>query len=106
MIYRGTTPAIAVDVDGIDLTGWAVWVSLRSGGVSLDLTGDRVATVKTDTGCTVTAALTQEETLSLRGASLVRIQVRAVSELGEAIATTVATEAVGDVLMGGVISHG
>lgn len=105
MIYRGTTPTVMVDVDGVDLTGWTTWVSVRSGRTSLDLTGARVTTEPRDGGCTVAVTLTQEETLRMRDGDSVRIQVRAVSALGEAVATSVATESVGGILMDGEVAH-
>lgn len=104
MIYRGTTPDLVVDVDGLDLTGWKVWVSVRSGRTGYDITGDRVTVTKTDSGCTCAVALTQEETLALMAGRNAMVQVRAVDSMGEAVATSICAVQVGNVLMGGVIA--
>lgn len=99
---RGTTPAITLTVDA-DLTGWAVYVTLRNKCHSLTIENDRL-TIEAEEGIsTVVFALTQEETLAFSVGSC-EVQVRAIHN-GTAIATDIATVDVGRILLEGVIDE-
>ena len=99
---RGTTPAITLTVDA-DLTGWAVYVTLRNKCHSLTIENDRL-TIEAEEGIsTVVFALTQEETLALSVGSC-EVQVRAIHN-GTAIATDIASVDVGRILLEGVIDE-
>lgn len=99
---RGTTPAITLTVDA-DLTGWAVYVTLRNKCHSLTIENDRL-TIEAEEGIsTVVFALTQEETLAFSVGSC-EVQVRAIHN-GTAIATDIASVDVGRILLEGVIDE-
>ena len=99
---RGTTPAITLTVDA-DLTGWAVYVTLRNKCHSLTIENDRL-TIEAEEGIsTVAFALTQEETLAFSVGSC-EVQVRAIHN-GTAIATDIASVDVGRILLEGVIDE-
>lgn len=99
---RGTTPAITLTVD-VDLTGWAVYVTLRNKCHSLTIENDRL-TIEAEGGIsTVAFALTQEETLAFSVGSC-EVQVRAIHN-GTAIATDIATVDVGRILLEGAIDE-
>lgn len=99
---RGTTPAITLTVDA-DLTGWAVYVTLRNKCHSLTIENDRL-TIEAEEGIsTVVFALTQEETLAFSVGSC-EVQVRAIHN-GTAIASDIASVDVGRILLEGVIDE-
>jgi len=105
MIVPGTTPTKPFVVDA-DLSGLKVYLTFKNGCKLLTKTDDDLA-IEYDNDppkTTITAILTQEETLSFKQNSTVEIQVRAVDSSGyPAVATTVATETVDRVLLGGVL---
>ena len=80
-VRRGSTPELEIYVDGIDLTGWDVRVTLshrdatvRRGPEGIGVTWDE------GEGATVlTLSLAQEETLSWREGARVECQVHATS---------------------------
>ena len=93
-IRRGTTPTISVAVD-TDLSSWpTVILSLYGTGSQLDLGKDRLTVTKSDSGCLITATLTQDETLAFCAFTAVRVQVRAKDAAGRAVATDIAEPAV------------
>lgn len=114
---RGTTPAIVLTVD-TDLTGFSVFVTIRSGYTEnipdilkcnsknreeITIGNDRL-TVEVEEGIsTVAFSLTQEETLALVPGKA-EIQVRAIHN-GTAIATDIASVDVGRILLEGVIDE-
>lgn len=97
-IRRGTTPTITAQLNA-DVTGWPVVIlSVRGAGQQLDLTGDRLTIAKADPGCTVSATLTQEETLAMQADLTISVQVRARDSSGKAVATSCGRLKVLDVL--------
>lgn len=102
-IRRGTTPTISVAVD-TDLSSWpTIYLSLYGAGSKLDLDKDRLTVTKMATGCTLTATLTQAETLAFTDGQLAQVQVRAKSADGSAIATEIGTVNVRGILKDGAI---
>ena len=102
-IRRGTTPTISVAVD-TDLSSWpTVILSLYGTGSQLDLGKDRLTITKSDSGCLITATLTQDETLAMAEGSVLEAQLRAKDGSGKAIATNIADIAVANVIKDGVI---
>lgn len=102
-IRRGTTPTITAQLK-VDVTGFPVVIlSVRGAGQQLDLTGDRLTIAKADHGCTVSATLTQEETLAMQAGLAISVQVRARDSSGKAAATGCGRLDVLDVLKDGVI---
>ena len=98
IIRRGTTPTLEIALDA-DLTGWDVYVTISQGSKRITKNDPQIAA--TQTGCKVTCAFTQAETLSLRrGAACV--QVRAIAE-DDAVATEIVEIEIGDVLLNGEI---
>lgn len=106
-IYRGTTPSITLDVNGVDLSFQDTWpvvvVTLKNGGTQVDLQRDLLDIKHTDDGCSVTFALTQEQTLAFDWMKEVKIQLRAKDASGRAIATDIASVAVDDIVKDGEI---
>lgn len=106
-IYRGTTPSIALNVHGIDFTDQQTWpvvvVTLGYGPRRIDFERSDLDIAKTDTGCTVTLALTQTQTLALGVMRPVLVQLRAKDAYGHAIATEIASVAVEDIVKDGEI---
>lgn len=77
---RGTTPEIQIDTNISLIEYDPVIVTIESGGLSFDVTGDRLNITDTD----VTFTLTQEETLSLGYAG--RMQIKAAK--GDAVSAS------------------
>lgn len=106
-IYRGTTPSIALNVHGIDFSDQQTWpvvvVTLGYGPRRIDFERTDLDIAKTDTGCTVTLALTQAHTLALGVMRPVLVQLRAKDAYGHAVASPIASADVGDVLKDGEI---
>jgi hypothetical protein len=106
-IYRGTTPSITLDITGADLSDASVWptviVTAKNGINACDVPRDKLTIAKTDTGCTVTFALTQEQTLLMRKLQKTLVQLRAKDADGHAIATETASVTVEEVVKDGEI---
>lgn len=62
-IYRGTTPSITLNINGVDLSDASLWptviVTVENWRSTFDLNRDKLIIAKTDAGCSVTFALTQ-----------------------------------------------
>lgn len=99
---RGTTPTLTCKIDGADLTNCHSFVTIRQGGYELDIENPEV--VATETGCTITIILTQEQTLKLK-AGIIEIQIRWITSDGTALATNIETVEVHKILKQGVISY-
>lgn len=106
---RGTTPARALTVEGIDLTGYSYEVAIKQGAVLIikqDEDCDLTVTTEDEAPTSViNFSLTQEETLRLSTKQEVKLQVRYINEDGIAGATSIASETVSGILRDGVINY-
>ena len=85
-MYQGTTPQLPLSIEGFDLTGMTVFVTIRVDGTQITKTGDDLLVTydaETDTS-TIIFPLTQEETLSMRGDKWGDVQVRFIDSAGMA----------------------
>lgn len=78
---RGTTPDYALILNGYDLTGKKVYVTLAQNGIKKTLTGDRLTIVTDKNGSTVAFSLTQTETLEYTVGN-VEVQIKCISADG------------------------
>lgn len=106
-IYRGTTPSITLNVNGVDLSDDSVWptviVTVENVHNSFDVERDGLVIVSTDSGCSLTFALTQAQTLALSVMRPIYVQLRAKDVDGNAIASPIASVEVEDVIRDGEI---
>lgn len=101
---KGTTPTVRMIVEGVDLTGAAVYAYIGHGNVMYRLTGNGLTVTFDGTDTIVETVLTQAQTLSLK-AGTARVQVRWVDEFGHAGATDIADVDVNPILKNEVISY-
>lgn len=85
-MVQGTTPALLLTVEGVDLTDMTVEVVIRRRSELLTLTGDRLTVASDGTDTTIGIRLTQQETLSMRTGSC-EVQARWIDAQGVAQAT-------------------
>ena len=78
---RGTTPDYVLVLNGYDLTGKTVFVTLAQGGLKTTLTGDRLTIVAGESGSTIAFELTQAETLRYKVGD-VEVQLKCIDERG------------------------
>lgn len=78
---RGTTPDYVLALNGYDLTGKTVYVTLAQGGLKTTLTGDRLTIVAGEDGSTVAFELSQAETLRFKQGT-VEVQLKCIDEQG------------------------
>lgn len=103
-VYQGTTPALNLIVEGVDLTDKTVFVTIRCGTYAITKSGDDLAVIFAEGNSTVIARLTQQETLRMT-VPTATVQIRFVDKNGNADATSKATFSVNDVLYHAVISY-
>ena len=104
-IWRGTTPTVTVRV-AADLTDMGIHLTFKGGGKRITKTGDDLDVTVEDDVTTIVTSLTQEDTLSLKAGSPVRVQVRAVQDDGEvALASTIGMLSVAPILLEGVLTE-
>ncbi len=105
-MIRGTTPTNRIKTD-IDLTGARVILTYSQGGnVVFEKTGDDLTIEQTEDGkYEVSTVLSQEDTLELKADLKVRVQIRAIFENGNAIASNIMESTVGEILKDGVIEY-
>lgn len=105
-----TTPTISLTVEGVDLSGMDVYVSLEQGQKELTKTGDAliiepiVGAETTDTSITFT--LTQEESAFYDFGKSVSVQVNWISSSGVRDATEIKTIPVMRNLLDKVVEYG
>lgn len=99
---RGTTPTIYCYVKGADLTGKTIYATIKQGDTEITLVDPYCE--KTETGCTVSFRLTQEETLSLP-VGRAEIQLRWINNQGRAAATCIKTFNINSILKEGEIEY-
>jgi hypothetical protein len=101
-MYRGTTPHVRVRVKGVEdmaqLT--KIYVTFAQKGVQIDKTGSDL----TIDGDCIEMTLTQAETLSLKADKRVRVQLRATTKDGSAVASGISEVYVSEILKDGVIA--
>lgn len=103
---RGTTPRVTVTAP-IDLTPMTVYLTFKQGSAEATLTNaDFEAFAYADGKTTISASLTQEQTLAFEAGERVRVQVRAVQADGTAIASNIASVRVDGLLHDGEIAFG
>lgn len=100
-MYRGTTPTLVFTVTPeLDLSALAeAWLTIRQAEV--EITHSLPDLVPTDGGFSVT--LTQAETLGLSSSASCRVQLRALTGAGQAMASNILSLPVGGILKCGVI---
>ena len=104
-MYRGTTPTHKLNVD-TDLTQARVYVSYKQrGSVIVERNNETETNTLTIDSESVTLTLTQEETLKFYSNEKVEIQIRAVFENGNAIASSIVSVYTDKILKDGVIVY-
>lgn len=98
---RGTTPAIKVRLKGIELsTLQSLYLTFEQGNIELTKNLDDVTIDASDNSLSVT--LSQQETLGFNDGD-VKVQIRAMTVDGDAIASNIKTVSLGHILKEGVI---
>lgn len=100
-MIRGTTPTHIFETD-VDLRDFRIYISYKQRG--------SVIVEKTNEDCEITATqvsvkLSQEDTLKFNIDAPVRIQIRAVVENGDAIASDIIDTPAREILKDGVIEY-
>lgn len=99
-MYRGTTPVIEVNVTGIQLSELEnIYVTLRQDMQEITKTNDEIII---EEGNIMHIPLTQEDTLKFDNGS-VRVQMRATTKDGHAVASNIKKCLIEEILMEGVI---
>lgn len=80
---RGTTPDYVLVLNGYDLTGKTVYVTLAQGGIKTTLLRDRLTIVAGEDGSTIAFELTQAETLRFKTGE-VEVQLKCINSAGKA----------------------
>lgn len=80
---RGTTPVYVLILDGYDLTGTTVYVTLAQGEVKTTLPRERLSVAAEESGSVVAFELTQAETLGYK-VGYVEVQVKCIDAEGNA----------------------
>lgn len=78
---RGTTPDYILTLDGYNLTGRKVFVTIAQGLRNITLTGERLTVVADESGSTIAFSLTQAETLMFTTGNA-DIQVKCIDSAG------------------------
>ena len=103
---RGTTPRVTVTAP-IDLTSMAVYLTFKQGSAEATLANaDFEAFAYADGKTTISASLTQEQTLGFKAGERVRVQIRAIDGDGHAVASSIASVKVTGLLRDGSIEYG
>lgn len=108
-MIRGTTPTHTITTD-IDLSQATVYLTYAQGSeIVCEKTNDDLVFDSSEndgeTTYTITAELSQEETLALDSSLQVRIQIRAIFADGKAIASNIMVGTVDDILKDGEIEY-
>lgn len=105
MMRRGTTPTIALVVQGYDLTDSKVYATIQQGSYTLTKSGADLTVEESDGNSFITFELTQAETLAFKAGNA-SVQVRWINSNDIALATDICTIRIDTVLMDGVIAYG
>lgn len=103
-MIRGTTPSHILTIEGYDLTGTRIYVTLSSGRSKVTKTNEDLTVSYENETTSILLFLTQEDTLGLPTGTA-EIQVRWIDSDGIAQATEIETIAVDRVLWPKVISY-
>ena len=107
-MFRGTIPTLMFTIDGVDLSGSTVYISISDSSRKNIWTWNNednkeIAINTTENGCTISMPPTQQETLALPPARVLA-QVRWINADNEAMATDVTVLSIEDVLYQEVIA--
>ena len=105
MVVRGTTPGFVLEIEGYDLSGCSVIVTIERSTQEINLTGNRLSISYSDETSSIAFRLTQEETLKLTK-GVADIQVKFIDSNGIALATEKAQFEVCPALYEEVITYG
>ena len=104
MAIRGTTPDYIIELDGVDLTGQTVYVTIRQGVRAITKQGDALSIATDASGSTIAFRLAQRDTLYLvEGAA--SIQVKIIDETGYVQATGIGSINIAKALLEKVITY-
>ena len=99
---KGTTPTLVFTLDLETALLKSIYLTLQQGTLQVTKTGEEMRLL--EDGCSVAVTLTQEETLQFVAGQFVSVQVRAVTQNGEAVATNILDVPMEAVLLDGVIT--
>ena len=103
-MYQGTTPALNLIVEGVDLTNKTVFVTIRCGTYAITKSGEDLAVIFAEGNSTVIIRLTQQQTLQMKEPTAT-VQIRFVDAEGNADATNKAIFNVEESLYHAVIEY-
>ena len=103
-MIRGTTPDYILTLDGVDLSGKTVYVTIAQSARKLTLTGDELSIAVDQSGSTIAFMLTQKATLYLMDGPA-RVQVKFIDSTGYVQASEIATLTVDKALLERVIAY-
>lgn len=99
---RGTTPVLTINVNGIDVSEFSsIYITFEQGAKEITKEIDDV-TLDTENN-RIIVSLSQSETLSFKDGEL-KVQLRAITNQGKAVASTIKKLDVGHILKEGVIT--
>ena len=101
-----TTPTISLTVEGVDLTGQDVYVSLAQGAVELTKTGEDLTITHEEDDTKIIFQLSQDESAVFKFNSSVSVQVNWISVAGVRSATEIKSIPVMKNLLDEVIAYG
>lgn len=101
-----TTPTISLTVEGVDLTGQDIYVTIEQGSHELTKSGADLTVAYADPDTTIEFNLTQEESASFAYSRSAQVQVNWISQNGVRGATTIAQVSVLKNLLDEVIEYG
>lgn len=106
-MIRYTTPALPLEIEGIDLTQQQdVYVSIVQGGKELRKSGNALTISFDGESTTIVVTLSQEETASFKERLSVAVQVNWINSAGQRDATDIAALDVTRNLLDEVIEYG
>ena len=109
-MIKYTTPTISLTVEGIDLTGQDVYVSLEQGSTELTKSGNDLSisteTEDQTTNTNISLVLSQEESAGFKYNQPVNVQVNWISQQGVRAATEIKSIPVMKNLLDEVIEYG
>ena len=101
---RGTTPDYTLTLNGYDLTGKTVFVTIVQGELNVTLTGDRLTIVTDETGSTVVFKLSQAETLGFMAGGA-EVQLKCIDARGQVDASGIGQLTIDRALLEKVITY-
>lgn len=101
---RGTTPLVSLVVYGYDLTGCAIYATIKQGQNLITKTNEDLTVEAVGSDTAISYGLTQEDTLSLTQGKA-SIQIRWIDSEGVALATNISEIQIDGILLDGVIAY-